>query len=63
MRLKLIHSTKINQLPSKMLMQNLFINFYWPKIASQRGDLNAAGHLYLDLAKLTKKHITSTESY
>ena len=28
--------------------------FLLAEIASQRGDLNAAGHLYLDLAKLTK---------
>jgi len=58
-------STNVNAIESEIFDENkpAFIKnanaefvykFLLAEIASQRGDFNAAGHLYLDLAKLTK---------
>ena len=43
-------------LPAKISTTNseFVYKFLLAEIATQRGDLNAAGHIYLDLAKLTK---------
>ena len=43
-------------LPAKISTANaeFIYKFLLAEIATQRGDLNSAGHIYLDLAKLTK---------
>ena len=58
MKIKMNNENEIfnENLPAKIstATTEFIYKFLLAEVAAQRGDLNSAGHIYLDLAKLTK---------